>query len=136
MDTLGTVKWNVVIWCEFDYCEHRKYHTTSSHYCKFCSMSHRNINECVYKDLEETNNIALLGCGGYGLPLCNFIKMELGKSAIYIGGGLQLLFGVKGKRWENHPVIGKIIKDNGQFISPSGDEILHNNNRVEGGCYW
>lgn len=44
-------------WCEFDYCEHRKYHTTSSHYCKFCSMSHRNINECVYKDLEETNNI-------------------------------------------------------------------------------
>jgi len=62
--------------------------------------------------------------------------MELGKSAIYIGGGLQLLFGVKGKRWENHPVIGKIIKDNGNFISPSGDKILNNNNRVEGGCYW
>ena len=93
--------------------------------------------EIMKNDISKLDfDIALLGCGGYGLPLCNFIKMELGKSAIYIGGGIQLLFGVKGKRWENHPVIGKIIKDNGQFISPSGDEILNNNNRVEEGCYW
>ena len=41
-------------WCEFDYCEHRKYHTTQSHYCKFCKKSHRTINDCIYKDLEET----------------------------------------------------------------------------------
>ena len=93
--------------------------------------------EIMKNDISKLDfDIALLGCGGYGLPLCNFIKMELKKSAIYIGGGLQLLFGVKGKRWENHPDIGKIIKDNGQFISPSGDEILNNNNSVEGGCYW
>lgn len=81
-------------------------------------------------------DFALLGCGGYGLPLCNFIKEELGKSAVYVGGGLQLLFGVKGKRWINHPVIGKIIKENGKFISPSGDEIMRNNRKIEGGCYW
>jgi hypothetical protein len=81
-------------------------------------------------------DFALLGCGGYGLPLCDFIKSELGKSAIYVGGGLQLLFGVKGKRWIDHPVIGKIIKENGKFISPSGDEVMKNKNRVEGGCYW
>ena len=81
-------------------------------------------------------DIALLGCGGYGLPLCNFIKTELGKSAIYIGGGLQLLFGVKGRRWNNHSIIGKLIEENGKFITPFGDEVMKNNHKIEGGCYW
>jgi len=82
-------------------------------------------------------DIALLSCGGYGMPLCNFIKNDLKKSAIYIGGGLQLLFGVIGERWLNHPTILEIIKDNDtKFIRPSGDEIVNNNGVVERGCYW
>jgi hypothetical protein len=82
-------------------------------------------------------DIALLGCGGYGLPLCNHIRTHMGKSAIYIGGGLQLLFGVMGKRWENIPLHKKIIeKNNTEYIRPSGDEILLNKKRVENGCYW
>ncbi len=82
-------------------------------------------------------DIALLSCGGYGMPLCNFIKNDLKKSAIYIGGGLQLLFGVIGQRWLTHPVILKIIKENNsKFIRPSGDEIVNQTNSVEGGCYW
>lgn len=43
-------------------------------------------------------DIALLGCGAYGLPLAAHIK-HLGKQAVHIGGGLQLLFGIKGRRW-------------------------------------
>ena len=59
------------------------------------------------------------------------------KSAIYVGGGLQLLFGVMGKRWENIPMWNNIIKENDtKFIRPSGDEIMHNNTNIEGGCYW
>lgn len=82
-------------------------------------------------------DIALLGCGGYGLPLCNFIKMDMNKSAIYIGGGLQLLFGVMGRRWENRDDWKKIIRDNDtKFIRPSGDEIIKNKDVIEGGCYW
>ena len=82
-------------------------------------------------------DIALLGCGGYGLPLCNFIKMDMNKSAIYIGGGLQLLFGVMGRRWENRDDWKKIIRDNDtKFIRPSGDEIIKNKHVIEGGCYW
>lgn len=93
--------------------------------------------EIMKEDIRKLDfDIALLGCGGYGMPLCDFIKSELGKSAIYSGGGLQLLFGVKGKRWINHSVIGKLIKENGKFISPSGDEIMKNKDKVEGGCYW
>jgi hypothetical protein len=82
-------------------------------------------------------DIALLGCGGYGLPLCNFIHKEMGKSTIYIGGGLQLLFGVMGKRWENLDFWKKLIQENDcKFIRPQGDEILKNNKRIEGGCFW
>lgn len=82
-------------------------------------------------------DIALLGCGGYGLPLCNFIHKEMGKSTIYIGGGLQLLFGVMGKRWENLDFWKKLIQENDcKFIRPQGNEILKNNARIEGGCFW
>ena len=90
------------------------------------------------KDIKKLDfDIALLGCGGYGLPLCNYIYETLNKSAIYIGGGLQLLFGVMGKRWENIPMWEKIIKENNtKFIKPSGDEVCNNNDRVEDGCYW
>lgn len=87
------------------------------------------------KDLDF--DIALLGCGGYGLPLCNFIYTKMKKSAIYIGGGLQLLFGVMGQRWEINPMWKKIISENeSKFIKPSGDEIINNNNMVENACYW
>jgi|SaaInlV_100m_DNA_2_1039680.scaffolds.fasta_scaffold19805_2 hypothetical protein len=81
-------------------------------------------------------DIALLGCGGYGMPLCNFIKAELQKSAVYVGGSLQLLFGVKGKRWVKMKTIGDIIRENGNFIYPSGDECPPNYQNLEGGCYW
>ncbi len=82
-------------------------------------------------------DIALLGCGGYGLPLSNYIHEKLDKSVIYIGGGLQLLFGVMGARWENVPMWKDIIKENQtKFIRPSKEEQIENKERVEGGCFW
>ena len=90
------------------------------------------------RDISKIDfDIALLGCGGYGLPLCDYIKTKLNKSAIYIGGGLQLLFGVMGKRWETCEMWKKIIKENDcKFIKPSKDETCKNFNSIEGGCYW
>lgn len=82
-------------------------------------------------------DIALLGCGGYGLPLCDFIYSKLNKSAIYIGGGIQLLFGVMGKRWENNEMWKRIIAENDtKFIRPNENEKLKNQTNIEGGCYW
>ena len=75
-------------------------------------------------------DIALLGCGSYGLPLANYIK-SIGKSAIYIGGGLQLYFGIKGRRWDNSNDIIKYHNEN--WIRP---EKTKNSDNVEGGCYW
>ncbi len=42
-----------------------------------------------------------------------------------------------GKRWENSPIIQKIIKENGcKFIRPSENEQIKNLVLIENGCYW
>ena len=42
--------------------------------------------------------IAIIGCGAYGLPLAAHVK-RMGKQAIHLAGGTQLMFGIKGNRW-------------------------------------
>ena len=44
-------------------------------------------------------DIALIGCGAYGFPLAARIKRS-GKQAVCMGGVLQILFGIMGKRWD------------------------------------
>ena len=46
----------------------------------------------------DRSEVALLGCGGYGMPLAAHAKRR-GMSAIYAGGLLQSLFGIRGGRW-------------------------------------
>ena len=65
-------------------------------------------------------DIALIGCGAYGLPLAGHVK-RLGKIGIHMGGCLQLLFGIKGKRWDNNPSVNKFYNDN--WVRPSNNDI-------------
>jgi len=78
--------------------------------------------------------IALLGCGTYGLPLVNFIKNDLKKSSIYIGGAIQIMFGIRGQRWDNHDEINKFFNEN--WVYPNELETPENYKILEGGCYW
>ena len=89
-------------------------------------------------------DICILGCGAYGLPLAATIK-RMGKKAIHMGGGSQLLFGIKGKRWEDKkygwPDYPNMRCDyytlfNDYWVRPSTTEIPINAEKVEGGCYW
>jgi hypothetical protein len=48
------------------------------------------------KDLEY--DVALVSCGGYGNLVCSAIY-DSGRSAIHVGGVLQMYFGVLGTRW-------------------------------------
>jgi len=87
------------------------------------------------KDISEIDfDVALLGCGSYGLPLCDFIKNKLNKSTVYIGGGLQLYFGIKGKRWEGSEDITKFYNE--YWVRPNTEETPATSTMVEGGCYW
>ena len=45
-------------------------------------------------------DICIIGCGAYGFLLAAHCK-RMGKKAIHLGGSTQLLFGIKGKRWED-----------------------------------
>lgn len=85
--------------------------------------------EIAKKDFD----FATLGCGAMGLPLCNFIKNELGKGVIYLGGGNQLLFGIKGRRWERDKNFTKII-NNPAWIRPLDSETPKS--QIEDGCYF
>lgn len=88
-------------------------------------------------------DIALIGCGAYGFPLAAHAK-RMGKQAVHLGGALQLMFGIKGKRWENPEygarVLGKKNAYNDLFndfwIRPSDKFIPSNAQNVEGACYW
>lgn len=82
-------------------------------------------------------DIALLGCGGYGVLLSHMIYTRLNKSALYIGGGLQLFFGVIGKRWENREDFINMFKERGVYpflVHPK--ETFKDTHLVEGSCYW
>ena len=114
-------------------------------YKSYQTIAHNHLHDdwCqTYKmmcaDISDIQfDIALLACGAYGLPLCDFIKTKLGKSAIYVGGGLQLCFGVMGKRWEANDNWKKIIEENNtRFIRPNENERIKNMNMVDYACYW
>jgi len=79
-------------------------------------------------------DVALLGCGGYGLPLVNYIKNTKKRSAIYVGGALQILFGIKGLRWDNMPQINKFY--NSSWVRPAEEEKIIGLEKVEEGCYY
>ena len=78
-------------------------------------------------------DVALIGCGGYGLPLGEHIKL-MGKQAIHIGGGLQLLFGIKGRRWDRKARETNLYNEH--WCRPRPNERPQGLSKVEGGCYW
>lgn len=78
-------------------------------------------------------DVALIACGAYGMPLAARVK-AMGRQAIHIGGSLQLLFGIRGKRWEDRPQINRHFNEH--WVAPAASERPASLHRVEGGCYW
>jgi hypothetical protein len=80
-------------------------------------------------------DVALVSCGGYANPICSHIYLK-GKSAIYVGGVLQMYFGVLGNRWiKERPDIVKLYH-NQYWKRPRREEKPKNCEKVEGACYW
>jgi len=77
-------------------------------------------------------DVALIGAGAWSLPLAVHAK-EIGKIGIHLGGATQLLFGIKGKRWD---ATGDPKFYNETWVRPSPDETPETANIVESGCYW
>lgn len=100
--------------------------------------------EYMKTEIDEYDyDICLIGAGAYGFPLAAHVKRQ-GKKALHLGGALQLLFGIRGKRWEN-PQYGVnagipygFYRDmmNEHWVRPNEDETPVHSKAIEGACYW
>ena len=75
---------------------HHNWFETYNYYCQ----------QIDSKDFD----IALLFCGCYAYPIANYIYEKMNKSSIIVGGIGQLLFGIRGSRWET-PYFQRLMND-------------------------
>jgi len=85
--------------------------------------------------LRDQYDVALVSAGGYGNLICNHLY-ETGKSAIYVGGVLQMYFGILGTRWlrERPDVVRMFL--NAHWSRPKPHERPKNHAGIESACYW
>ena len=93
---------------------------------------------------KEDYDVCIIGCGAYGFSLAAHVK-RAGKKAVHMGGATQLLFGIKGNRWED-PTYG--VKEWGlptgfytdmfnEYWTKAGAQNKPKNvEKIEGACYW
>lgn len=99
---------------------------------KEASWSDR-LNRLVDTIASKAFDIALIGAGGMSLPLGAAIK-RMGKPAFHSGGRTQILFGIRGRRWDMLPQWQPIFTD--AWVRPSAAETPPASREVEQGCYW
>lgn len=85
--------------------------------------------------IKDTFDVALVSCGGYGNLVCSQI-FDMGKSSIYVGGVLQMYFGILGNRWieERNAVVNLFVND--YWTRPKDHEKPSGFQKIERGCYW
>lgn len=90
--------------------------------------------EKMYNDIKELDfDVAIVGCGAYGLPLSAMIK-KLNKQVIHLAGATQILFGIRGQRWDARPEMQQYFNEH--WTRPLESERPKDAQKVEGGCYW
>lgn len=94
-----------------------------------------------FKALEKMENdikkidfdIAIISAGAYGLPLASFVK-DMGKKAIHLAGATQMLLGIYGARWLNHPDFKPFINEN--WIQPLDEDKPKTSDLLGKKSYW
>jgi len=79
-------------------------------------------------------DIAFVSCGGFGMILSNYLYEELNVSVIYVGGALQLFFGIMGNRWKTNSTV--LHAFNPHWTSVKEEDKPKNPHLCENGCYW
>lgn len=87
--------------------------------------------DLIVRQVEEAKvRIVLLGCGALGMLAAHRLRQS-GHICIVLGGALQILFGIKGRRWLSEPVAANF---NEHWIFPSERPV--GASLIEGACYW
>jgi hypothetical protein len=66
--------------------------------------------------------------------LSNYLYEELHTSVIYVGGALQLFFGIMGNRWKTNPTVLHAFDSHWTSVKDE-DKPIHPH-LCENGCYW
>lgn len=94
------------------------------------------LNWMYQEALKIDFEIAIIGCGAYGFPLAVKLK-QAGKQSIHLAGATQLMFGIKGRRWEENGAFAYVQKYfNDAWVYPCENERPRQAKKVEGACYW
>jgi len=78
-------------------------------------------------------DVVIVAAGAYGMPISSYI-FEKGFNVIYIGGALQLIFGIWGNRWRTNPDVLKIANSN--WMWPHKKSRPFGSIFVESSSYW
>ncbi len=79
-------------------------------------------------------DIALLSCSTFGFNLACMFK-RAGRQAIQYGGALQVLFGIRGARWDNSPYT-KYYNDYWVRAPKTEAPSKSFQKKLDNGCYW
>ena len=79
-------------------------------------------------------DIAIIGCGAFGLPLAAACK-QMGRIGLHTAGVTQLLFGIYGDRWIKDASYQHLFNE--KWIRPDGADLLPANikSQVDEECY-
>lgn len=98
---------------------------------------HKNWQERYQELIDDCDrtpyDIMLVGAGGLSLPLIHHARTQ-GKIGFHLGGHMQILFGITGRRWDRDRVLHSLQTP--AWIRPTGDEAPPTVAKVEQGCYW
>lgn len=93
------------------------------------------LDDLYQRCRAQEYDVALLSCGSYAVPLGARLKKD-GKKAIVLGGMLQLMFGIKGTRWEqSRPDIVALYNDS-WVRADNNYKVAGAEKMVDGAAYW
>lgn len=81
----------------------------------------------------EPYDVLLVGAGGISLLLAAHARGR-GRIGFHMGGPTQILFGVRGRRWDQEPFFQQRI--NAAWVRPDPSETPDGVLKIERGCYW
>lgn len=93
------------------------------------------LNYMYTEAMQKDFDVALIGCGAYGFPLAAMLK-RAGKIAVHLGAVVQLIFGIKGRRWENAQQYYRDLLNNPAWVRPDESEHPDGFQRHENAAYW
>ncbi len=78
-------------------------------------------------------DVAIIGAGAYGMSLAAHCK-RIGRKAVHLGGATQLMFGIRGRRWDRWAYYQALCNEH--WVRPLPEETPRDAAIMEGATYW